>query len=103
VRRVTTGDSDDVVPSWSRDGRWVYFVSNRSGENQVWKVPAEEAKAVQVTRKGGFAAFESIDGRYLYYAKSRDASGIWRVPVDGGEEIQVLDQPMQDTGAIGRW
>jgi len=53
VRRVTTGDSDDVVPSWSRDGRWVYFVSNRSGENQVWKVPAEGGEAVQVTRKEG--------------------------------------------------
>jgi Tol biopolymer transport system component/predicted Ser/Thr protein kinase len=100
-RRVTPGVSDDVVPSWSRDGRWIYFVSNRSGENQVWKEPSEGGEAVQVTKKGGFAAFESPDGRYVYYAKGQKAPGIWRVPVNGGEETQVLDQPKG--GYWGYW
>jgi Tol biopolymer transport system component len=100
-RDVTLGTSDDVVPSWSRDGRWIYFASNRSGENQVWKVPAEGGEAVQVTRKGGFAAFESPDGRYVYYAKGQNTQGIWRVPVDGGEETPVLDQPKG--GYWGYW
>jgi hypothetical protein len=45
---------------------------------------------VQVTRKGGREAFESPDGASVYYHK-RDVPGIWRVPVDGGEETQVLD------------
>ncbi len=100
-RRITTGTSDDVVPSWSRDGRWIYFASNRSGENQVWKVQAEGGEAVQVTKNGGFAAFESPDGRFVYYAKSVDGSGIWRVPVNGGDETQVLDQPK--AGYWGYW
>jgi Tol biopolymer transport system component len=101
ARRVTTGTADDVVPSWSRDGRWIYFASNRTGENQLWKVPAEGGEAVQVTKKGGFAAFESRDSRYLYYAKYNGEPGIWRVPVDGGEEIPVLDQPR--AGCWGYW
>jgi Tol biopolymer transport system component len=46
----------------------------------------------QVTRNGGFAAFESPDGRYLYYAKGRSASGLWRKPLPGGVEEVVLDQ-----------
>src|SRR5262249_2733605 len=29
-RRLTSEDSTDVVPSWSRDDRWIYFSSNRS-------------------------------------------------------------------------
>src|SRR2546428_303890 len=49
-RRLTAEGSDDKVPSWSRDGRWIYFASNRSGTNQVWKMPAEGGQAVQVTR-----------------------------------------------------
>ena len=67
-RQITADPSEDVVPSWSRDGRWIYFESNRSGEGQVWKVPVEGeepegAAAVQVTRQGGFVAFESPDGK----------------------------------------
>jgi hypothetical protein len=53
-----------------------------------------------VTRNGGFAAFESPDGSRLYYAKY-DASGIWTVPVNGGEERPVHDLP--PTGYWGCW
>jgi Tol biopolymer transport system component len=30
-RRITSEASDDVVPSWSSDRRWIYFSSNRTG------------------------------------------------------------------------
>jgi Tol biopolymer transport system component/DNA-binding winged helix-turn-helix (wHTH) protein len=85
-RRLTTEDSTDVVPSWSRDDRWIYFSSNRSGNRQIWKIPFEGGPAVQVTKQGGFEAFESSDGKFLYYTKDRDIPGIWRMPVAGGEE-----------------
>ena len=29
--RLTTDSADDVAPSWSRDGKWVYFASIRTG------------------------------------------------------------------------
>ena len=99
-RRLTTDPANDVVPSWSRDGRWIYFASNRSGTREVWKAPAEGGQAVQVTKQGGFAAFESPDGRLLYYAKF-DSPGLWRVPVEGGEESLVLDQLR--SGYWGAW
>ena len=96
-RRLTSEASTDVVPSWSGDRRWIYFASNRTGGFQVWKVPADGGAAIQVTRNGGFAAFESPDGSRLYYAKY-DAPGIWTVPVSGGEEQRVHDLP-----PIGYW
>jgi len=96
-RRITTEASEDVVPSWSRDGRWIYFASDRGGTQQVWKVPAKGGHAVQVTKKGGFAAFESPDGKAVYYSRY-DAPGLWRVPVEGGEESLILDHP-----AVGGW
>jgi Tol biopolymer transport system component len=91
-RRFTTERSTDAAPSWSRDGRWIYFASDRTGTWQVWKVPAEGGKAVQVTKGGGFAAFESYDGKTLYYAKGLAVPGLWKVPVEGGEETVVLEQ-----------
>ena len=99
-RRLTPEASLDAAPSWSGDRRWIYFGSNRMGGFQVWKVPAGGGPAIQVTRNGGFAAFESPDGSRLYYAKY-DASGIWTVPVNGGEERAVHDLP--PTGYWGSW
>ena len=83
--------SDDVQPSWSRDRKWIYFGSDRGGKLEIWKVPAGGGAAVQVTRNGGFAAMESPDGKYLYYTKNRQVSGVWKAPVEGGEESRVLD------------
>ena len=74
------------MPSWSRDGRWIYFGSKRTGDWQIWKVPSEGGQAVQVTKNGGDEAFESPDGKWLYYIKPDNRSGLWRVPVEGGEE-----------------
>ncbi len=100
-RRVTTEPSDDVVPSWSNDSRWIYFASTRTGRSEVWKVPVDGGEAVQVTKHGGFAAFESRDGRSVYYAKGLTVRGLWRVSVNGGDEALVLDFP--DVGYWGYW
>src|SRR6266446_5509410 len=100
VRRVTDNIADDVRPSWSVDGRWIYFGSNRTGDWQVWKMPSEGGQAVQVTRQGGREAFESFDTKFVYYSKSFGIPGIWRVPPTGGEEIRVLDEPLQGFWAL---
>jgi Tol biopolymer transport system component len=70
-RQLTMDTAEDISPNWSRDGRWVYFASNRTGAYQVWKVPAEGGAPVQVTRNGGCVAFESPDGKSVYYTKDR--------------------------------
>ena len=87
---MTSGPSNNVRPSWSRDGRWIYFGSNRSRVSQIWKEPATGGTPVQVTKSGGEEAFESADGNFVYWAKP-GVTGIWRGPVEGGEESQVLD------------
>jgi Tol biopolymer transport system component/DNA-binding winged helix-turn-helix (wHTH) protein len=94
VAAVTADTFINVRPSWSADGHWIYFTSNHSGEPQIWKVAAAGGQPIQVTRKGGFEAFESAEGLDLYYAKQA-TPGIWRVPVQGGDEVQVLDRGRQ--------
>ena len=92
LRRLTAPANGAVAPSWSHDGQSVYFASTRSGNLEVWKIRAAGGTAVQITRGGGFEAFESADGRYLYYLKGRAIPGIWRVPVAGGEEMAVTER-----------
>jgi YD repeat-containing protein len=90
-RRLTGEPAEDVAPSWSRDGKWIYFGSTRGGAMQIWKVPVEGGQAAQVTKQGGFEGFESADGKLFYYAKGRSVPGIWQTPVTGGEETPLLD------------
>jgi Tol biopolymer transport system component/DNA-binding winged helix-turn-helix (wHTH) protein len=89
--RLTDHPGEDIVPSWSRDGQWIYFASNRNGTMQVWKVSAAGGQAVQVTDHGGFEAFESPDGKTLFYNKGRALAGLWRRPAGGGPEEFVTD------------
>lgn len=101
-RRLTSEPGIDGAAEWSRDGQWIYFSSTRAGgKMQLWRMPAAGGPAVQITKHGGFRPRESPDGRYLYYV-DRLPSGLngrgrlMRVPVEGGEEIQVLEE-------IGGW
>jgi len=98
-RPLTNDHSQGDVASWSRDGRWIYFASNRSGTYQVWKMPPEGGKAVQITKGGGYYAEESFDGKMLYYTKpgqhSYNVGPIWRVPLERGIEEPVLDREIE--------
>jgi Tol biopolymer transport system component len=96
--RITSDPSNEVVPSWSRDGHWIYFASDRSGRWEVWKAPSSGGIANQITHRGGFAAFESADGKFLYYAKGLNAPGLWKTSLSGGEESEVVGMPQ-----IGFW
>lgn len=93
VRPVVDDGANNSVPSWSRDGKWIYFASNHAyGEpqEQVWKISVDDGRLVQVTRQGGFSAYESLDGKTVYYAKSRyEDPEIWQVPANGGSEARV--------------
>src|SRR5450631_4000041 len=36
--RLTDGGPNSNSPEWSEDGKFIYFLCNRSGTNQVWRV-----------------------------------------------------------------
>jgi serine/threonine protein kinase len=96
AKRVTFEPSDDGRASWSIDGKWIYFRSDRSGTRQIWKIPSEPPykPAVAVTRSGGAQeAFESADGKVLYFVKS--TGGLWSLPVEGGDEKMVIEAVRQ--------
>jgi WD40-like Beta Propeller Repeat len=45
----------------------------------------------KVTHGGGFASSESLDGKWLYFTREFGSdNSLWKKPVDGGEETQVL-------------
>ncbi len=66
-----------------------------TGREEIWKTPFAGGKALKVTHSGGWNAFESMDGRMLYYDKPVFGNlprAIWRMPVGGGEEVRIIDK-----------
>jgi len=48
-RRLTQHASNDAHPRWQVDGSSVYFLSSRTGSQQVWRLPLSGGEAVQIT------------------------------------------------------
>jgi serine/threonine protein kinase/WD40 repeat protein len=96
THRLTSDASGAMFARWSRNGEWIYFSSKKSGASQIWKVPSHGGEVVQVTRKGGLVCSESPDGKWLYFAGEGTDSSLWKMPVGGGPETQVLP-------AVTRW
>ncbi len=96
-RRLIAESIEDEWPYWSRDGRWLYFTSDRSGHTEIWRMSSKDGQGVQITRKEGDVPEESPDGRFIYYSKGWPVeTSLWRMPVDGGKEVEVL-------GAVNTW
>jgi serine/threonine protein kinase len=90
-RRITFGPSNEVMPFFSRDGKWLYFRSDRTGRSEIWRFPFAGGPREQVTRNGGYTAYESVDGETLFYTKGRgNSEPLFARLLSGGAERQVL-------------
>jgi Tol biopolymer transport system component/DNA-binding winged helix-turn-helix (wHTH) protein len=103
-RRLTDGEHNHFMSSWSRDGRWLYFGSDREGTWNLWKLPVDQAggEAVRVTWNGGIAGYESLDGESLYFTKP-DRAGLWRMDLQGDGAPAEPERIMVDLPQQGDW
>ena len=74
-RRLTAAGSNANSPHWSADGKALYFLSNRTGSSQIWRLDAT-GEARQVTRfpvdVDSFTL--AADGNHLAFAAQVDPS-----------------------------
>jgi eukaryotic-like serine/threonine-protein kinase len=84
VRPLTDDRMSAMVPSWSRDGQWIYYSSSGDGRVDLWKVAATGGQPVRISEGPIFEVIESADTRYLYFTRLFKEAGIWRRPINGG-------------------
>ena len=69
ARRLTTHPERDGSPSFSSDGKWVYFLSTRSGSSQVWRIALAGGEAEPVTKLPvDVGSYLIVDGKRLIVA-----------------------------------
>ena len=57
LRRITESPAIDTEPTWSRDGAWIYFTSDRQGNPQIYRAsPEPGSRAERVTFEGSYNA-----------------------------------------------
>ena len=77
---------EEHSPKFSPDGRWLAYVSNESGREQVYVQPAAgPGTKWTISTAGGTEPVWSRDGEELYY---RSAAGMTVVSVDSGQGFE---------------
>jgi dipeptidyl aminopeptidase/acylaminoacyl peptidase len=66
---LTKNDKDNTNPQWSKDCKWIAFISNREGKNNLYILSAAGGEAEKITdSKTGVSNFEwSDDGNALAF------------------------------------
>jgi Tol biopolymer transport system component len=100
LSRLTQGPGLQTDATWSPDGRFIAYASDRAGNFDVWVQPVAGGDPVQVTRSDAQDTQPewSPDGTRIVFRSERDGGGLFIVPVLGGAE-----QRLTSSGQDPRW
>jgi serine/threonine-protein kinase len=73
IQSLLTGPDDELAPTVSPDGRWVAYVSDQSGRDEIYVTSfPSPAGRVQTSDGGGTSPAWSSDGKELFYVEGND-------------------------------
>jgi TolB protein len=84
--RLTNDPGADFDPAWSPDGRRIAFVSNRTGENEIWLADLDS------TDERFHNLSQNLKAADTHPAWSPDGGKLaWTTGIDGYQNIVLLD------------
>jgi Tol biopolymer transport system component len=105
---LTSHPTPDWQPRWSPDGRQIVFYAYRSGNRDVWVMPATGGSAQQLTDDTATDWMPSWSpaGDRIAFASDRHGGtgGLWITSVAGGETQRLTtDGLFHDWSPDGQW
>jgi len=90
VEPITSDEHIDWNPVWAPDGRSVYFVSDRGGSTNIWRMPIDESSGrprgepEPITTPAPFAAHLTVsaDGSRLAYSSFLETQNLQMLTLD---------------------
>ncbi|HKX30186.1 MAG TPA: protein kinase [Blastocatellia bacterium] len=107
-RQLTTAEAQaERYPAVSPDGRYVVFVSTRSGNSNLYRLDLQSGDQYQLTNGAG-EEFPTIsaDGKWVIYAVTSSINfTLWKISIDGGTPVQLTDKlsTWPDVSPDGQW
>ena len=98
TRRLTTHRAIDTEGTWSPDGRYIYFTSDRSGGPQVYRISANGGTPERITYEGSYNARPRLSPDGTRLAMVHNDRGNFRIAVMNIErrDLLVLSTGRQD-------
>lgn len=104
-RQLTKDALKDYLPRVSPDGRYIFYSSNRSGSNHVWRMNADGSNQTQITKtEGGYPRFVTPEGKWIYFESGLHQT-LWRVSAEDGVESQIFQHKVYESAFSpdGKW
>ena len=90
-RRLTAEAGEQVVPTWSQDGRWIYYSWWQADTRDIWRMPADGGAPERLTHgAAGAFACESADGKSLLFQPKDADSPLMTMALAGGQARQLI-------------
>jgi len=102
--QVTADQHLNESPQWAPDGRHLFWVSDRGGSRDVYRIRLNAAGAPDgeperlTTGADAHTITLSADGRRLAYARFRTLSNIWSIPVPTARTVSIAEARAVTTG-----
>jgi Tol biopolymer transport system component/DNA-binding winged helix-turn-helix (wHTH) protein len=95
-KQLTSDASAEISPKLSADGRFLIFMSNRTGQMDVWRSDANGTNTKQLTKNGNVKdSIISPDGEAVFYLVQDSESlveTLWRISINGENSIKLTDR-----------
>ena len=100
--RLTSDDGLQTGATWSPDGRFIAYSSDRGGKFDIWIQQISGGDPIQVTKGPGqnWMPEWSPDGKYIAYRSEEGEGGIYITPALGGAGLQ---RKIASFGYYPRW
>jgi Tol biopolymer transport system component len=89
-KQLTADAGNNSWPSVSPDGRYVVFVSDRTGTNHLWRIDIDGSNATQLTQGPGESRPHCLpDSQWVAFNSKLSHRPVMKVPIMGGEAIKL--------------
>ena len=101
LHKLITNIPDMFQPNWSRDGKWIYFLSFGVGAARAYRCPASGGTATVLSSETALGLHESFDGETLYFADGRSGARLKKVSANqAGPASPVEGMPLLKDAAL---